>query len=41
MKKVKAFIERGSDGIYGIYVDLADKTLNYGIHGNGATVTER
>lgn len=40
MKNIKAFIERGADGTYGVYVDLADKTLNYGIHGNGATVTE-
>ncbi|MDR1197660.1 MAG: helix-turn-helix domain-containing protein [Prevotellaceae bacterium] len=38
MKKVKAFIERGIDGTYGVYVDLNDNTLNYGIHGDGATV---
>lgn len=40
MKIVKAFIERGTDGTYGVYVDLEDKTLNYGIHGEGNTVKE-
>ena len=40
MNKVKAFIERGNDGTYGVYVDLEDNTLNYGIHGDGSTVNE-
>jgi hypothetical protein len=40
MNKVKAFIERGIDGTYGVYVDLEDNTLNYGIHGDGRTVEE-
>ena len=40
MNKVKAFIERGTDGTYGVYVDLNDETLNYGIHGDGATKQE-
>lgn len=40
MNRVKAFIERGSDGTYSVYVDLDDNTLNYGIHGNGKTVKE-
>ncbi|MDR2651285.1 MAG: type II toxin-antitoxin system HicB family antitoxin [Prevotellaceae bacterium] len=40
MNKVKAFIERGTDGTYGIYVDLDDNTLNYNIHGEGKTVDE-
>jgi predicted RNase H-like HicB family nuclease len=40
MNKVKVFIERGNDGTYGVYVDLNDDTLNYGIHGDGATVKE-
>ena len=40
MKKVKAFIERGDDGGYSVYVDLKDKTLNYGIHGTGKTAKE-
>jgi predicted RNase H-like HicB family nuclease len=40
MNKVKAFIERGDDGTYGVYVDLEDNTLNYGIHGDGNTVQE-
>jgi len=40
MNKVKAFIERGNDGTYGVYVDLEDNTLNYCIHGEGNTVNE-
>lgn len=40
MNKVKAFIERGSNGSYGVYLDLKDKTLNYSIHGEGKTVSE-
>ena len=40
METVKAFIEIGKDGGYSVYIDLADKTLNYGIHGNGSTVKE-
>ncbi|WP_372472644.1 helix-turn-helix domain-containing protein [Capnocytophaga sp. ARDL2] len=40
MNRVKAFIERGNDGSYGVYVDLEDETLNYGIHGDGSTVEE-
>lgn len=40
MKKVKAFIERGSDGTFGVYVDPENNTLNYGIHGDGDTVKE-
>jgi len=38
--KVKAFIERGSDGTYGVYVDLEDNTLNYGILGEGNSARE-
>jgi len=40
MNKVKAFIERGNDGTYGVYVDLEDNTLNYGIIGDGDTVDD-
>ena len=40
MRKVKAYLERGSDGSYGVYVDLDNKTLNYGIHGVGETSKE-
>ncbi|MDR0824602.1 MAG: helix-turn-helix transcriptional regulator [Prevotella sp.] len=40
MKKVKAFIERGNDGTYGVYVDLSDNTLNYGIIGDGKTARD-
>jgi len=40
MESVKAFIERGNDGTYSVYVDLEDTTLNYGIHGNGNNAEE-
>lgn len=40
MEIVKAFIERGTDGTFSVYVDLENKTLNYGIHGNGKTSKE-
>lgn len=40
METVNAFIERGNDGMYSVYVDLEDKTLNYGIHGTGKTVQD-
>ena len=36
--KVKAIIERGNDGSYGIYLD--DDNLNFGIIGEGNTVAE-
>ena len=38
--KIKAFIERGKDGTYGVYVDLEDEKLSYGIIGDGDTVKE-
>jgi len=38
--KVKAFIERGNDGSFGVYVDLENNTLNYGIIGEGKTIKE-
>jgi hypothetical protein len=38
--KVKAFIERGNDGSYGVYIDLKDNRLNYGIIGDGKTANE-
>ena len=40
MKTVKAFIERGNDGMFSVYVDLNDNSLNYGIHGAGNTAQE-
>lgn len=40
MIKVKAFIERGNDGTYGVYVDLEENRLNYTIIGDGKTVKE-
>ena len=40
MIKVKAFIERGNDGTYSVYVDLEENRLNYGIIGEGNTVAE-
>jgi hypothetical protein len=39
MESIKAFIERGNDGTFSVYVDLENKSLNYGIHGNGKTAT--
>jgi hypothetical protein len=38
--KVKALIERGNDGTYGVYVDLDENRLNYGIIGEGSTAEE-
>nr|DAR57902.1 MAG TPA: antitoxin [Caudoviricetes sp.] len=38
--KIKAFIERASDGSYSVYIDLDDDTLNYDINGEGDTVAE-
>ena len=40
MIKVKAFIERGGDGTYGVYIDLGEKRLNYTVIGDGKTVEE-
>jgi len=40
METVKAFIERVNDGTYGVYVDLENNSLNYGIHGSGKTAKE-
>lgn len=40
MIKVKALIERGNDGTYGIYIDLNEERLTYGILGDGHTVEE-
>jgi hypothetical protein len=38
--KVKAIIERGNDGTFGIYIDLKENRLTYGILGDGNTVKE-
>lgn len=38
MKKVKAIIERSSEGIYSIYMD--NDTLSYGVSGQGDTVEQ-
>lgn len=40
MRTVKAFIERGKDGTYGVYVDLNENKLTYGIIGDGITTEE-
>ena len=40
METVKAFIERGNDGTYSVYVDLENNTLNFGIHGDGDSAKE-
>jgi hypothetical protein len=38
MRKVNAFIEKGNNGAYGIYIDLDENQLTYGIIGDGETV---
>ena len=40
MITVKAIIEMGTDGTYGVYIDLEEKRLSYGIIGDGNTVQE-
>ncbi|MDR1883163.1 MAG: DNA-binding protein [Prevotella sp.] len=40
MRKVNAIIERGSDGTYGIYIDLNENKLSYAILGDGTTVDD-
>ena len=40
MVSVKAFIERGKDGTFGVYIDLNENRLNYGVIGDGDTVKE-
>lgn len=40
MEKVQAYIERGDDGTNGVYIDLENDSLNYGIHGSGTTVED-
>lgn len=40
METIKAYIERGDNGDYSVYVDLADNILNYGIHGTGKSTKE-
>jgi predicted RNase H-like HicB family nuclease len=40
MIKIKAFIETGKDGTYGVYFDLNEKRLNYGVIGSGNTIEE-
>jgi hypothetical protein len=38
--KVKAFVERGDDGTYGVYIDLQENRLTYSLIGDGNTVEE-
>ncbi|MCL2502264.1 MAG: DNA-binding protein, partial [Bacteroidales bacterium] len=38
--KVKAFIERGANGKYGVYLDHDETRLNYGIFGEGSSAEE-
>ena len=38
--KIKALIEKGNDGTYGVYIDLRENRLTYGIIGDGNTVKE-
>lgn len=40
MRKINAFIERGDNGTYGIYIDLNENQLTYGIIGEGNTVQD-
>jgi len=40
MNNVKAFIERGKNGNFFVYIDLEDNILNYGIFGEGGSVKE-
>jgi hypothetical protein len=40
MVKVIAYIERGKDGSYGVYVDLQEDRLNYGLLGEGKTAED-
>jgi hypothetical protein len=39
--KVAAFIERGNDGTFRVYIDLEENRLNYGVIGEGNTVSGR
>ena len=39
MKNIKAFIERGEEGNFSVYIKN-NTTLNYGIHGTGKTTKE-
>jgi predicted RNase H-like HicB family nuclease len=38
--KVKALIEKGNDGTYGVYIDLEENRLSYSVIGDGKTVKE-
>ena len=40
MRKIKAFIERGSDGSYGVYMDAEGHTPGYTVSGGGKTAKE-
>lgn len=40
MRTIKAFIERGSDGTYGVYTDVAGDKMSYAINGGGSTAKE-
>jgi hypothetical protein len=40
MRKVKAFIERGNDGSFGVYMDLNENKLGYSASGGGKTAKE-
>ncbi|MDR3189235.1 MAG: helix-turn-helix transcriptional regulator [Prevotellaceae bacterium] len=40
MRKVKAFIERGNDGSFGVYMDLNENKLTYAVSGDGKTAKE-
>ncbi|MFV0396998.1 MAG: helix-turn-helix domain-containing protein [Bacteroidales bacterium] len=40
MRRVNLFVEKGDDGTYGVYIDLEENKLTYGIIGEGRSAKE-
>lgn len=40
MRKVKIFVEKGNDATYGVYIDLNEEQLTYGVIGEGKTTKQ-
>ena len=40
MRTIRAFIERGSDGTYSVYTDVAGDKMTYAVNGGGNTAKE-
>lgn len=40
MNTIKVFTEKNTKGIFSVYIDLNDDTLDYNIHGTGNTEQE-